>query len=53
MGSYDHPVLWSVDRKRCEEQRIAREGLAEWKKQKEIQRINTINERKEVSVFFN
>lgn len=47
---YDHPILWSEDRKRLEERKISDRSIREWRLRQKQERINKIKEQQEVSL---
>lgn len=50
---YDHPILWSEDRKRLEERKISDRSIREWRVRQKQERINKNKEQQEVSLCLN
>lgn len=45
---YEHPLLWCNEKRKIEEQKVARAGLAEVKIRKEAERVKKLKDVQEV-----
>lgn len=50
---YEHPLLWCNEKRKFEEQKVARAGLAEVKVRKEAERVKKVKDTHEVGWWMN